>query len=361
MKKIIQKSSIIFSFVIMLLSGMLLQSTNQNIQIVNAENTIPIYRVYNPNSGEHLHTMNWNEKVALVESGWQYEGISMRVGVSGQNLYRLYNPNSGEHLYTLNWNEKENLASKGWKYEGVAWHTPWTGEPVYRAYNPNARNAGTHHYTVSQAEILSLSKAGWKNEGIVWYSYGGTVAATPTQKILNVPYVSQYVNPKAPWGCAAASMTMLLRYTGKSVDVKYAQDNLPMYPGVPDGQKGNVYNGVGFGWVIKPSGLARYARNWNPNVVEVTGISVQGIKEKIDADKPVLYYGYSSYDVSARNHIKVIVGYNDNGFYIYDPLYYSETGGAMTRGRNKYDRGAKAWVSYAEFKSEWEGKAISLA
>lgn len=223
--------------------------------------TIAIYRVYNPNSGEHLHTMNVHEKNYLVKLGWRYEGISMRVPLTGRQLFRIYNPNSGEHFFTLDAKERDHLKRVGWRYEGIAWHTPWAGMPMYRVFNPNSRGAGSHHYTMLLSERNHLLKLGWRNEGISWYTLGGAQPIAPVERTLNVPYVSQYVPVFSPWGCAGASMTMLLRYKGKTVDLKYVQDNLPMYPNDKGGQKGNVYTGAGFGWVITPDSLANYAKN----------------------------------------------------------------------------------------------------
>ncbi len=58
-------------------------------------------------------------------------------------MYRLYNPNSGEHFYTANQKEQKYLVSIGWKVEGKGWDAPDKSEkPVYRLYNPNA---GDHH------------------------------------------------------------------------------------------------------------------------------------------------------------------------------------------------------------------------
>ena len=63
------------------------------------------------------------------------------------DMYRLYNPNSGEHFYTANPAEKNNLVSLGWRYEGIGWTAPKkSNTPVYRLYNPNS---GDHHYTVN--------------------------------------------------------------------------------------------------------------------------------------------------------------------------------------------------------------------
>lgn len=167
--------------IILLISAILLLTAIFMIQPTSAKavDGIAVYRMYNPNTGEHLHTLNWNEKVNLEEAGWDYEGISMRVGGTGSELYRLYNPNTGEHFYTLNWNEKTNLVSHGWRYEGVAWKTTPKGLPVYRVYNPNARDAGTHHYTLLSEEVASLVKVGWKSENVAWFAVGGAEPYVP--------------------------------------------------------------------------------------------------------------------------------------------------------------------------------------
>jgi GH25 family lysozyme M1 (1,4-beta-N-acetylmuramidase) len=108
-------------------------------------NSIQMYRVYNPNSGEHFYTQNVAEKNNLVSKGWRYEGIGWNGPTSGNPVYRLYNPNAGDHHYTLHAYEKDNLIKKGWRYEGVSWYS---GGPnaLHRLYNPNAK-AGSHHYT----------------------------------------------------------------------------------------------------------------------------------------------------------------------------------------------------------------------
>lgn len=84
-------------------------------------------------------------------------------------IYRLYNPNSGEHFYTRDSNESKYLNSLGWNYEGTGWNAPSTGTPVYRLYNPNATGAGSHHYTLNSYEINSIVSAGWRYEGVSWY------------------------------------------------------------------------------------------------------------------------------------------------------------------------------------------------
>ena len=129
---------------------------------------VPMYRLYNPNSGEHFYTGSLEERNNLVKAGWNYEGIGWNAPVKGgEPVYRLYNPNSGDHHYTMSWDEVEMLKGYGWRYEGVAWNSAGS-EPQYRLYNPNA-DCGSHHYTSSLAERNNLVSLGWILEGIGWY------------------------------------------------------------------------------------------------------------------------------------------------------------------------------------------------
>lgn len=131
-----------------------------------------MYRMYNPNSGEHFYTAALAEKTMLVNAGWIYEGIGWRAPKSSPDpVYRVYNPNAGDHHYTMNWNEMNQLVQVGWIYEGIGWYSDTTKSvPLYRQYNPNAI-AGTHNYTINTAERDMLVGVGWMDEGIGWYAY----------------------------------------------------------------------------------------------------------------------------------------------------------------------------------------------
>ena len=132
--------------------------------------TVTMYRLYNPNSGEHFYTSNSSEISNLVKAGWKNEGRAWRAPIKSKTpVYRLYNPNAGDHHYTTSASEKNSLVKAGWKYEGIGWYSDDAkGTPLYRLYNPNAK-AGSHHYTISASEKNALVKAGWKYEGIAWY------------------------------------------------------------------------------------------------------------------------------------------------------------------------------------------------
>lgn len=131
--------------------------------------SVAMYRLYNPNSGEHFYTSNNAEKRHLVKIGWKDEGIGWTAPKTGDPVYRLYNPNNGDHHYTMKLAEKNNLVKLGWKDEGIGWYSAENGKfKIYRLYNPYARTA-SHHYTFNQSEINFLVEKGWKYEGLAWF------------------------------------------------------------------------------------------------------------------------------------------------------------------------------------------------
>ena len=132
------------------------------------QKTQDMYRLYNPNSGEHFYTADASEKAHLVSVGWRYEGIAWTSPKkSDVPVYRLYNPNAGDHHYTTSKKERDWLMQKGWKYEGIGWYGSAKGASIYRLYNPNAKS-GAHFFTRSKEEKDILVKKGWRYEGISW-------------------------------------------------------------------------------------------------------------------------------------------------------------------------------------------------
>lgn len=138
--------------------------------IVSKPVEISMYRLYNPNSGEHFYTASSGEKQSLVKAGWRDEGIGWTAPkISKTPVYRLYNPNAGDHHYTTKKAERDSLVKAGWKYENIGWYSDDNqGKPLYREYNPNAKT-GTHNYTTSKSENDKLVSLGWRAEGIGWY------------------------------------------------------------------------------------------------------------------------------------------------------------------------------------------------
>lgn len=151
-----------------------------------APETVNMYRLYNPNSGEHFYTSKMKEAKSLINGGWKYEGVAwVAPNESSKPVYRLYNNISGEHHYTTSMREAKNLYTtasgnntdedikgQGWDFEGIGWYSADGGSALYRLYNPNAtgdKEPGSHHYTKSKKERDSLMAIGWRDEGIGWY------------------------------------------------------------------------------------------------------------------------------------------------------------------------------------------------
>nr|MCR5583666.1 hypothetical protein [Eggerthellaceae bacterium] len=133
--------------------------------------SVPMFRLYNPNSGEHFYTKSTEERDNLKKVGWQYEGIGWYAPSSSNTpVYRLYNPNGGDHHYTVSVNERDMLKKAGWKYEGIGWYSDDAmGVKVLREYNPNA-TSGSHNFTTSASEHKQLVSLGWRDEGTAWYA-----------------------------------------------------------------------------------------------------------------------------------------------------------------------------------------------
>lgn len=132
--------------------------------------TQAMYRLYNPNSGEHFYTANAGEAKNLILAGWYYEGVGwFAPEKSSTPVYRLYNPNAGDHHFTTLAAEKDMLTKVGWRYEGIGWYSDDAQTvKLLRAYNPNAQ-AGSHNYTTNGLEQALLIKAGWRDEGTAWF------------------------------------------------------------------------------------------------------------------------------------------------------------------------------------------------
>lgn len=90
------------------------------------QNESPVYRLYNPNAYcfNHHYTMDKNEREFLLNVGWKNEGIGWYSynGSDSIPVFRVYNPNSGEHHYTKDESERNYLVSLDWNDEGVAWY-----------------------------------------------------------------------------------------------------------------------------------------------------------------------------------------------------------------------------------------------
>ena len=145
----------------------------------SAADAHPMYRLYNPNSGEHFYTADAAERDNVVKAGWSYEGVAWNApATSSTPVYRLYNANAGDHHYTTDRQEYDSLVAAGWVGENVGWYSDDAkGVGMYRLYNPNAYAlgmSGAHHYTASKEEADNLVAISWilERDGAIegaWY------------------------------------------------------------------------------------------------------------------------------------------------------------------------------------------------
>jgi len=143
------------------------------ISVATTHHVGEMYRLYNPNSGEHFYTGNPLERLNLINLGWNDEGVGWIAPVlSNTPVYRLYNQYGGEHHYTTSIAERDSLIAAGWTYESIGWYSDDARTvPLYRQYNPNAF-ANNHNYTTSLDENNWLVSLGWRAEDIGWYGVG---------------------------------------------------------------------------------------------------------------------------------------------------------------------------------------------
>lgn len=132
---------------------------------------VPVYRIYNPHSGEHFYTTSFDEMITLsFKRNWILEGIGWNAPAkSSIPVYRLFNATNTEHHFTTDYLEKQTLIGLGWRDEGISWYSDEKQTvPLYRQYNPNVQ-CGKHNYTTSPQERDDLVQSGWQDEEIAWY------------------------------------------------------------------------------------------------------------------------------------------------------------------------------------------------
>lgn len=231
---------------------------------------VNVYRVYNPNSGEHFFTSSLGEAKSLASVGWQWEGIGWVAPKNGTPVYRLYNPNTGDHHFTTSAGERDVLVKKGWRKEGISWFSDSSDQKaLYRLYNPNAK-VGTHMITTSKGEYDALGKKGWRREGISGYvsngsniSIGGFWLVTRSWGSLERYWVAsngsvaknRLIQPSEGAGYLAYA-----KGNGAVVRGKWSNGKGYVYVAAQDGRLASTSNGKD-GWLVTKAydgGMQRY-------------------------------------------------------------------------------------------------------
>jgi len=143
---------------------------------------LPVYRMYNRLTGEHLYTTDdYEVRVLFKSQGWGYEGTAWYSAGTGTPVYRLYNAKLGNHLYTTDTHEVEVLTTtEGWTadFDGAPVMYSSGDVNIYRLYNQPLN--GMHHWTTDQNEYNVLPSQGWTQENIGFKALSVGIPRTTT-------------------------------------------------------------------------------------------------------------------------------------------------------------------------------------
>lgn len=334
-------------------------------------------RVYN------LGGNQWIEAQYLVNaaSGQKVAGYASQT--VNQNPNNQANANAGQS------SQSSALTPAANGTIGVVGYVPNYGIALYQVSGNQASLTGRYlrngsawkivgSRTINGTTYYNLGGNQWVNsQYIVTGNGNGSYRLLKSNASSRQYYTSQYNPVFAPWGCASSALSMLMKFDGnwqnvpgatEQAKLTYMQNHLPRNK-ANGGQDGDPYTGRGFTRVIQSYRLTQYAHALgDPRIVDISGASLGSIANLVKGGKPVLYYGWSSYDAGgARNHCKVIFGYNarSNTFLVHDPLYqfrYFYRGGGGTREgvHDGYDLGPIAWVPARSIAREYAGQALTI-
>ncbi|HET7866108.1 MAG TPA: hypothetical protein VFL86_17045 [Burkholderiaceae bacterium] len=127
------------------------------------------HRAYSASAGDHFYTTSVAEIANAALLGYAYEGIACNLVTSNDPLvsaplYRAYSPGQADHFYTANVSELINaISALGYQYEGISGFVTVTGTDFLRAYSGAQ---GDHFYTTNFQEwINSAVNFGYTLEG----------------------------------------------------------------------------------------------------------------------------------------------------------------------------------------------------
>lgn len=138
------------------------------------------YHSYNPNNGNNFYTVNYDEHVRVVASGFIDVAssdpfcihTSPTAAVGTAPVRRIYSPSSRIHYYTANPVEAETLLAAGWTDEGIAGYVANSGvetnsREIFHLYDPSS---SAHLYTPTPAVRDSKLQLGWQQHTRLGFS-----------------------------------------------------------------------------------------------------------------------------------------------------------------------------------------------
>jgi uncharacterized protein YvpB len=140
-----------------------------------------------------------------------------------------------------------------------------------------------------------------------------SIAASPVSIRLDVPLIMQL--PELPTGCEATATTMMLQYAGSPLTKFDVAIEMPYSSDPSQGFVGNPFTEDGF--TIYPQALMPLVYAQLDGAVDLTGATLSDLRDFLRAGKPVCCWIADDWGYV---HCVVVTGYEDNAFYLNDPL-----------------------------------------
>jgi uncharacterized protein YvpB len=172
------------------------------------------------------------------------------------------------------------------------------------------------------------------------------VAEEKKEVLLDVPLLNQMDHPILYNGCEVTSLTMILQYNNVSISKNDVAAWLPSVPIIyENGLRGNPNDafvgditGYNSGFSVYHGPIAILASNFvsSDRIKDITGSSFEAVIDALNQGYPVWTITSTSYapvddmevwqtptgevNISYNEHSVVIVGYDENFFYVNDPF-----------------------------------------
>jgi len=140
---------------------------------ISIPNATTVSRLYSNDTGDRLYSISANEISAAIVAGYHIETPSAFLAQTtwpsgGATVFRLYNVKTHRHLYTWNAGERDTAISNGYTNEGNAFYfSPSASVGVDRLYNPTT---GDHLYTANtlETDAVNCLSPSYEKEGFAF-------------------------------------------------------------------------------------------------------------------------------------------------------------------------------------------------
>lgn len=230
---------------------------------------------------------------------------------------------------------------------------PWISDSANSGFNMTIDNSSFNHHNIRIIHRYTDDPAGNGNytdyESDVihvhsWYKIGNaTYHLNDNQQIdyvLNdAPAISQ--RPDLVSGCEMTAVNMMLQYAGVNISKEQVAAETPRSDNPYAGFMGNPYSMYGVGLWVAPSGIASVVSRHLGNVINMTGWSLDSLKNQLINRHLVVTWMAHMHGFGT--HAITLTGFDGSGFFYNDP---------WTGEKN-------AHMSYATFDYYWRDDKAS--